>query len=83
MGDWVLDIVKRSDRAQSFVLLSKRWIVERTFAWLGRCRRLNRDVEATLQASQAWLIVAHIRRVLQKITQTDFRVRLYGMKLVH
>ena len=72
MGDWVLDIVKRSDRAQGFVLLPKRWIVERTFAWLGRCRRLNRDVEATLQASQAWLIVAHIRRLLRKITQTAF-----------
>ena len=72
MGDWVLDIVKRSDRAQGFVLLPKRWIVERTFAWLGRCRRLNRDVEATLQASQAWLIVAHIRRMLRKITHTAF-----------
>ncbi|MBS1054658.1 transposase, partial [Gluconobacter kondonii] len=59
-------------RAQGFVLLPKRWIVERTFAWLGRCRRLNRDVEATLQASQAWLIVAHIRRLLRKITQTAF-----------
>lgn len=76
MGNWVLDIVKRSDRAQGFVLLPKRWIVERTFAWLGRCRRLSRDVEATLQASQAWLIVAHIRRMLRKITQTAFCVRL-------
>ncbi|MBS1095262.1 transposase [Gluconobacter wancherniae] len=51
MGDWVLDIVKRSDRAQGFVLLPKRWIVERTFASLGRCHRLNRDAEAALQVS--------------------------------
>lgn len=58
MGDWVLDIVKRSDRAQGFVRLPKRRIVERTVACLGRCRCLNRDVEATLQASQAWLISA-------------------------
>jgi transposase len=35
-----LEIVKRSDTAQGFVVLQKRWIVERTFGWLGRCRRL-------------------------------------------
>jgi transposase len=38
-------IVKRSDRAAGFVILPKRWVVERTFAWLGRCRRLAKDFE--------------------------------------
>lgn len=38
-----LEIVKRSDTAKKFVVLPKRWIVERTFAWLGRCRRLARE----------------------------------------
>jgi transposase len=38
-----LEIVKRSDQVKGFVVLPKRWIVERTFAWLGRCRRLAKD----------------------------------------
>src|SRR3954451_11823283 len=41
-----LEIVKRSDAAKGFVVLQKRWIVERTFGWLGRCRRLAKDFEA-------------------------------------
>ena len=40
-----VEIVKRSDRAKGFVVLPKRWVVERTFAWLGRCRRLAKDWE--------------------------------------
>ena len=40
-----VEIVKRSDQARRFVVLPKRWIVERTFAWLGRCRRLAKDWE--------------------------------------
>ena len=40
-----VEIVKRSDQAKGFVVLPKRWVVERTFAWLGRCRRLAKDWE--------------------------------------
>jgi hypothetical protein len=71
MGNWVLDIEKCSDRTQDFALLPERWIVERTFAWFGRCCRLNRD--ETMQASQAWIIFADIRRILRKITQPLFK----------
>ncbi len=67
LGRWTIEIVKRSDRTKGFVVLPKRWIVERSFAWPGGCRRLTRDVEATLSLSNAWLMIAHIRRVLQKI----------------
>lgn len=72
LGKWTIEIVKRSDRAKGFVVLPKRWIVERSFAWLGRCRRLTRDVEATIASSEAWLMIAHIRRVLRKINQVAF-----------
>ena len=44
-GKWVLEIVKRSDKAEGFELLPHRWIVERTFGWLGRYRRLSKDYE--------------------------------------
>ena len=41
-----MEIIKRSDRAKGFEILPRRWVVERTFAWLGRCRRLAKDFEA-------------------------------------
>jgi len=43
IGDWTVEIIKRSDSAKGFEVLPRRWVVERTFAWLGRCRRLAKD----------------------------------------
>ena len=62
-----LEIVKRSDQAKAFVVLPKRWIVERTFAWLGRCRRLAKDWENLNCKGRAFLRLASIRLMLRKL----------------
>jgi len=62
-----LEIVKRSDQAKRFVVLPKRWIVERTFAWLNRCRRLAKDWECLNRKALAFLKLASIRLMLRKL----------------
>jgi transposase len=70
LGQWTFEIIKRSDAAKhSFELLPRRWVVERTFAWLGRCRRLAKDFEATIQSAVAWVLVAHIRRLTRRLVR--------------
>jgi len=62
---WVLEIVKRSDGVKGFVLLPHRWIVERTFGWLNRWRRLSKDYERLTETSEA-LIYATMSRMMVK-----------------
>ena len=62
-----IEIVKRSDHAKNFVVLPKRWIVERTFAWLNRCRRLAKDWECLNRKALAFLKLASIRLMLRKL----------------
>src|ERR1700761_1696797 len=62
-----VEIVKRSDHAKGFVVLPKRWVVERTFAWLGRCRRLAKDWENLNRKALAFLRLASIRMMLRKL----------------
>jgi transposase len=69
IGDWAVEIVKRSDRAEGFVVLPRRWVVERTLAWLGRCRRLAKDWETTIASAEAWLLIAHIRLVTRRLAR--------------
>jgi transposase len=59
-GRWRPEIVRRGDEA-GFVPLPKRWIVERTFAWLGRCRRLAKDFENLAVNALAFLCLGMIR----------------------
>ncbi len=69
-GPWEKDpeaeIVKRSDRTKGFVVLPRRWVVERTFAWLNRCRRLAKDWENLNRNALAFLRLASIRLMLRK-----------------
>ncbi len=69
LGKWTLEIVKRSDFTKGFELLPRRWVVERTFAWLGKCRRLAKDFEATIQSATAWILLAHIRLLARRIAR--------------
>jgi len=62
-----VEIVKRSDQIKGFVVLPKRWIVERTIGWLNRCRRLAKDWENLNRNSLAFLKLASIRLMLRKL----------------
>ncbi len=66
-GGWVLEIVRGIKGQDGFVVQPKRWIVERTFAWLGRCRRLSKDYEALPATSEAWIHVAMIHLMLKRL----------------
>ena len=69
MGQWTIQVVKRSDTAQGFEVIPRRWVVERTFAWLGRCRRLAKDWEETIASSMAWTFIAHIRMLTRRLAR--------------
>jgi transposase len=62
-----VEIVKRSDKVKGFVVLPKRWIVERTLAWLNRCRRLAKDWENHTRKALAFLRLASIRLMLRRL----------------
>ena len=69
LGAWTLEIVKRSDTAKGFVLLPRRWVVERTFAWFGRNRRLAKDFEKSIESAEAWLLIASIQLLTRRIAR--------------
>jgi len=68
-GGPAIEVVKRSDAAKGFVVIARRWVVERTFAWLGRCRCLAKDWETSIASSEAWLLIASIRRQMRFIAR--------------
>ena len=65
-----VQIVKRSDRAQGFTILPKRWVVERTFAWLNRCRRLAKDWECLNRKARAFLLFASVRLMVRRLARS-------------
>lgn len=64
---WILETIKRSDKAKGFVLLPKRWVVERTWGWLNWSRRLSKDYEVLPETSETFIYVAMIRLMLKRL----------------
>ena len=71
-GGWTIEIIKPSDAAKGFKVLPRRWVVERTFAWLGRCRRLAKDWERSIESSTAWITIASIRLMTRRLATYCF-----------
>ena len=67
LREWTIEIIKRSDTVKGFEVLRRRWVVERTFAWLGRSRRLSKDWEKSIASTEAWIFVAHIRLLTRRL----------------
>jgi putative transposase len=74
-GIWALEIVRRSDKAEGFQLLPRRWVVERTFAWLGRNRRLAKDFERTIESATAWLLLASVQLMTRRVAAIPSKAR--------
>jgi putative transposase len=68
-GRWTIEIVTRTEKAGTFKPERKRWVVERTFAWLGRNRRLAKDFERTIASAEAWLLIASIRLLSRRLAR--------------
>ena len=66
-GGWAIAVVRRPEGALGFTVLPRRWVVERTFGWLGRCRRLSKDYEELPETSEAVIHVAMIHLMLKRL----------------
>jgi putative transposase len=69
LGVWTIQIVKRSDAVRGFLVLPRRWVVERTLAWLNRNRRLAKDFENTLASATAWLFIASVQLFIRRLAR--------------
>jgi putative transposase len=69
LAGWVFEVVKRTDDLTGFKILPRRWVVERTFAWLGRYRRLSKDYEVLPETSEAFIYVAMVNLMLTRLAR--------------
>lgn len=79
-SDWGLSIVRRPERQTGWVRLPIRWMVERTFAWLGKCRRLSKDRERIVESSEAFVRISMIQLMLNRLhpqgNEAQFKYRM-------
>ena len=71
VGGWTLELVRRPARQHTFQVLPRRWVVERTFAWLGRHRRLSKDYESLPETTEAWVYTAMTGLMLRRLARTS------------
>ena len=69
LGTWRLEIIRRADAAKGFKVLPRRWVVERTIAWLNRNRRLAKDFEASLESALTWLMIASLKLLSRRLAR--------------
>ena len=70
-GEWTIEIATRSQSLGTFKAEPKRWVIERTLAWLNRCRRLSKDFEKTIASAEAWVLLASIRVLSRRLANAS------------
>ena len=70
LGKWTIEIVTRSQSVGTFKAEPRRWVIERTFAWFGRNRRLAKDFETSIASAEAWVLIASIRLLSRRLART-------------
>ena len=71
VGGWTLELVRRLANQNTFEVIPRRWVVERTFAWLGRYRRLSKDYEELPQTTEAWVYAAMTGLMLRRLAHSN------------
>ena len=71
VGGWTLELVRRPSNQNTFEVIPRRWVVERTFAWLGRYRRLSEDYEELPQTTEAWVYAAMTGLMLRQLAHPN------------
>jgi putative transposase len=68
-GSWTIKIITRTQSVGTFRAEPKRWVIERTFAWLGRNRRLAKDFEASVASAEAWILIASVHLLCRRLAR--------------
>jgi putative transposase len=69
LGQWTIEIVTRSQNIGTFKAEPRRWVIERTFAWFGRNRRLAKDFESSIASAEAWILIASVRLLSRRLAR--------------
>ena len=69
-GGWLLRVVRRKSASHKFEVMPRRWVVERTLAWLSRCRRLSKDYEELPETGETWVHIAMVHLMLKRLKPT-------------